>query len=197
MKRQMRYTYVILRVILVLVAGCMTVVSFCPVSSVKAYTEAEKKQAKAWLSAHGYPPTKGGAYQAYSDYMSGKLKLSEEDQKRVNQSLGKTNNSENKTSKEKTKKKKKAKKKTKKETGTEAASAEEKEQATASPTASPVSTATPSAATPTDDPDKQETEKDRTEEPASGRTKWETFGIVGGALLLIIVLVLVKIRRRK
>ena len=65
MKRQMRHTYVILRVILVLVAGCMTVVSFCPVSSVKAYTEAEKKQAKAWLSAHGYPPTKGGAYQAY------------------------------------------------------------------------------------------------------------------------------------
>ena len=196
MKRQMRHTYVILRVILVLVAGCMTVVSFCPVSSVKAYTEAEKKQAKAWLSAHGYPPTKGGAYQAYSDYMSGKLKLSEEDQKRVNRSLGKTNNSEKKTTKEKTKKKK-AKKKTKKETGTEAASAEKKGQATASPTASSVSTATPSAATPTDDSDKQETEKSDTGKPATGRTKWETFGIVGGALLLIIVLVLVRIRRRK
>ena len=196
MKRQMRHTYVILRVILFLAAGCMTAVSFCPVSSVKAYTEAEKKQAKAWLSAHGYPPTKGGAYQAYSDYMSGKLKLSEEDQKRVNRSLGKTNNSEKKTTKEKTKKKK-AKKKTKKETGNEAASAEKKGQATASPTASPVSTATPSAATPTDDSDKQETEKSDTGKPATGRTKWETFGIVGGALLLIIVLVLVRIRRRK
>lgn len=197
MKRQMRHTYIILWVILFLVAGCMTAVSFCPVSSVKAYTEAEKQQAKAWLSAHGYPPTKGGAYQAYSDYMSGKLKLSEEDQKRVNRSLGKTNNSENTTSKEKTKKKKKAKKKTKKKTGTEAASAEKKGQATASPTASPVSTATPSAATPTDDSDKQETEKSDTGKPATGRTKWETFGIVGGALLLIIVLVLVRIRRRK
>ena len=196
MKRQMRHTYIILWVILFLVAGCMTAVSFCPASSVKAYTEAEKQQAKAWLSAHGYPPTKGGAYQAYSDYMSGKLKLSEEDQKRVNRSLGKTNNSEKKTTKEKTKKKK-AKKKTKKETGNEAASAEKKGQATASPTASPVSTATPSAATPTDDSDKQETEKSDTGKPATGRTKWETFGIVGGALLLIIVLVLVRIRRRK
>ena len=88
-------------------------------------------------------------------------------------------------------------KKTKKETGNEAASAEKKGQATASPTASPVSTDTPSAATPTDDSDKQEMEKSDTGKPATDRTKWETFGIVGGALLLIIVLVLVRIRRRK
>ncbi len=38
-----------------------------------AYTEEEKAQAKAWLSAHGYSPDAGGASQAYQDYLNGKF----------------------------------------------------------------------------------------------------------------------------
>lgn len=41
--------------------------------SVYAYTEEEKEQAKAWLSANGYPPTMAGAEQAYQDYLNGKF----------------------------------------------------------------------------------------------------------------------------
>lgn len=40
---------------------------------VKAYTEEEKAQAKAWLSAHGYSPDRAGANQAYQDYLNGKF----------------------------------------------------------------------------------------------------------------------------
>ena len=38
-----------------------------------AYTEEEKAQAKAWLSAHGYSPDYGGASQAYQDYLTGQF----------------------------------------------------------------------------------------------------------------------------
>lgn len=38
-----------------------------------AYTEEQKAQAKAWLSAHGYSPDMGGANQAYQDYLNGKF----------------------------------------------------------------------------------------------------------------------------
>lgn len=41
--------------------------------SVYAYTDEEKAQAKAWLSAHGYSPDYGGASQAYQDYLNGKF----------------------------------------------------------------------------------------------------------------------------
>ena len=37
------------------------------------YTEEEKNAVKAWLSAHGYPPTRAGAEQAYQDFLNGKL----------------------------------------------------------------------------------------------------------------------------
>ena len=32
-----------------------------------------------WLSAHGYPPTRAGAEQAYQDYMDGKIDVPEAD----------------------------------------------------------------------------------------------------------------------
>lgn len=38
-----------------------------------AYTDEEKAQAKAWLSANGYSPDASGAAQAYADYMAGKF----------------------------------------------------------------------------------------------------------------------------
>lgn len=37
----------------------------------QAYTEEQKRQAKAWLSAHGYPPTEDGAWAAYDDWLNG------------------------------------------------------------------------------------------------------------------------------
>lgn len=37
------------------------------------YTEEQKNAAKAWLSAHGYAPTRAGAAQAYQDYLNGKF----------------------------------------------------------------------------------------------------------------------------
>ncbi|MBP3233265.1 MAG: hypothetical protein J6M65_02400 [Eubacterium sp.] len=47
------------------------------VSTVQAdeeeYSQEEIDAAKAWLSAHGYPPTRAGAEQAYQDYLDGKL----------------------------------------------------------------------------------------------------------------------------
>ncbi|MDE6625349.1 MAG: hypothetical protein K2K56_03135 [Lachnospiraceae bacterium] len=53
------------------------VLAFCLAFSVRgvsyAYTEEEKQQAKAWLSAHGYSPDAGGASQAYQDYLNGKF----------------------------------------------------------------------------------------------------------------------------
>lgn len=65
MKRQ------ILRVLsIVLVIICL-VFSVCDTAF--AYTEEEKAQAKAWLSAHGYSPDMGGASQAYEDYLNGKF----------------------------------------------------------------------------------------------------------------------------
>ena len=42
-----------------------------------AYTEQQKQEAKAWLSAHGYAPTRAGAEQAYQDYKDGKIDIPE------------------------------------------------------------------------------------------------------------------------
>lgn len=38
-----------------------------------AYTEEEIAQARAWLSAHGYSPDRGGAAAAYRDYLNGRF----------------------------------------------------------------------------------------------------------------------------
>ena len=52
----------------------MTALLICSASFTSyAYTEEEKAQAKAWLSAHGYSPDWGGASQAYQDYLNGKF----------------------------------------------------------------------------------------------------------------------------
>ncbi len=41
--------------------------------SEEGYSEEDIAAAKAWLSAHGYPPTRAGAEQAYQDYLDGKF----------------------------------------------------------------------------------------------------------------------------
>ncbi len=88
-------------------------------SSVAAqeYTEEQKQQAKAWLSAHGYAPTREGAYQAYADYKSGKLKIDMGDVGKAKESLKNKKKAKKKTQDKKTKKKaaKKSVKKTSKE----------------------------------------------------------------------------------
>ncbi len=43
-----------------------------PVSA-ESLTPEQKAQIKAWLSAHGYPPTRAGAEAAYQDYLAGKF----------------------------------------------------------------------------------------------------------------------------
>ena len=57
-------------ILIVMLALCTVTITSRPVQTY-AYTEEQKQQAKAWLSAHGYPPTRAGAEQAYQDYMDG------------------------------------------------------------------------------------------------------------------------------
>ena len=66
-----------LLLVLMLILGAVTITSR-PVQTY-AYTEEQKQQAKSWLSAHGYPPTRAGAEQAYQDYMDGKIAVPEAD----------------------------------------------------------------------------------------------------------------------
>lgn len=65
MKKQMLHFIIML---------CAMIVLCCSTSmTAHAYTEEEKQQAKAWLSAHGYSPDASGASQAYQDYLNGKF----------------------------------------------------------------------------------------------------------------------------
>ena len=48
-------------------------VSSSNVFAAEGYTDEQVAAAKAWLSAHGYPPTRAGAAQAYQDYLDGKF----------------------------------------------------------------------------------------------------------------------------
>lgn len=57
---------IILVLLMILVPGALLTVR-------ADYTPEEKAAAKAWLSAHGYAPTYGGAAQAYQDYLNGKF----------------------------------------------------------------------------------------------------------------------------
>ncbi len=65
MKKKIKY--IIIAVVICLI-GCMTFKT-----NSFAYTEEQKQQAKAWLSAHGYSPDAGGAAAAYQDYLNGKF----------------------------------------------------------------------------------------------------------------------------
>ena len=99
-----------LLLVLMLILGAVTITSR-PVQTY-AYTEEQKQQAKSWLSAHGYPPTRAGAEQAYQDYMDGKIDVPEADaylgrnkQKKIeekNNSTSTTNKTSQKTGSEDT-----------------------------------------------------------------------------------------------
>lgn len=57
--------------VITLLLVCTAALTFT--RTAQAYTEEEKAQAKAWLSAHGYSPDYDGASQAYQDYLDGKF----------------------------------------------------------------------------------------------------------------------------
>lgn len=59
----------------VLLLGCLLICLTLSGRAAGAYTEEEKQSAKSWLSAHGYSPDRGGAAQAYQDYLDGKLNV--------------------------------------------------------------------------------------------------------------------------
>ena len=65
-------------ILIVMLSLCTVTITSRPVQTY-AYTEEQKQQAKSWLSAHGYPPTRAGAEQAYQDYMDGKIDVPEAD----------------------------------------------------------------------------------------------------------------------
>ena len=62
------FVMILFATVLAFTAGIKT----APVTHAE-YTQEEKEQAKAWLSAHGYAPTREGAAQAYQDYLNGKF----------------------------------------------------------------------------------------------------------------------------
>lgn len=62
------FVMILLAAVLALTSG----IEAAPVTHAE-YTQEEKEQAKAWLSAHGYAPTREGAAQAYQDYLNGKF----------------------------------------------------------------------------------------------------------------------------
>lgn len=68
MSKVNRYLLVLMGCLLI---GCMGG-GLCHSQRVEAYTEEQKQQAKAWLSAHGYSADAAGANQAYQDYLAGK-----------------------------------------------------------------------------------------------------------------------------
>lgn len=51
---------------------CMTLLYKCQMVTY-AYTDEEKEAAKQWLVQNGYSPDRGGANQAYQDYLNGKF----------------------------------------------------------------------------------------------------------------------------
>ena len=61
------------------------------------YSEEEKEAAKAWLSAHGYPPTRAGAEMAYQDYLNGKFDDDPEVRKYREENEGASDNTETET----------------------------------------------------------------------------------------------------
>ena len=162
---------------------------------VSAYTEQQKQQAKSWLTAHGYAPTREGAYQAYSDYKKGKLKLSEGEKKLAKNQLSQSSVSQNKGKKKSKKATSKKKQKISdiqnqtKQRKKEKTTIQETDSIQSKVTVSPVKTVSPQK--------RNDNLADTKKSEQGGNLK--PAGMVG-ALLLVIVLVIgigVLIRKRK
>lgn len=198
MKRNAERKNRIILLVLFLLIGCVFLAYGRPTTVAKAYTEEQKQEAKAWLSAHGYPATKEGAYQAYRDYLSGKLTLSEEDQKRINQSLGqsskKKKNSTEKKKQEKSPKNKKSvdKKKEASATPRTKRSDNEKEEVQKQQSASPAS--------PSPGAKKMENRTETSEDKSTDKSTGISKGYLWGGVCLLVLLagiIALYIRKRK
>lgn len=190
--------------ILLLLSTCVLgSVSFLPATktiTVRAYTDEQKKQAKAWLSAHGYPPTMEGAYQAYQDYLSGKLTLSEEEQKIVNKNTGKSSKKKKTNSKKKTKSKKKKSSKKKDKVATEPKVETSREEATKEKKAAVSPTPTIENEDTPGGKEAESIKKCATEDTSQSDigNSWKGVAIcIGGGIILLFVVVLVCVRRGK
>ena len=73
MKKLMLLMVFILAVSLFAVCKLSVYTDISKVYADEDYSEEDKAAAKAWLIAHGYPPTRAGAAQAYQDFLDGKL----------------------------------------------------------------------------------------------------------------------------
>lgn len=197
MKRNAERKNRIILLVLFLLIGCVFLASGRPATVAKAYTEEQKQEAKAWLSAHGYPATKEGAYQAYRDYLSGKLTLSEEDQKRINQSLGqsskkKKNRTEKKQDKSSKNKKSVDKKKEASATPQTKRSDNEKEEVQKQQSAL--------SASPSPEAKKVETKTEASEDKSADRSTGIGKGYLWGGVCLLALLagiISLYIRKRK
>lgn len=186
MKNGKQRRFVIILIVLCMVGSFITTLPMENTKTVKAYTKEQKQQAKAWLSAHGYPATKEGAYQAYQDYLEGKLTLSEEEQKRVNKSLGKS--VKKKTTKNKAAKKKATATATPPEQKAEGEEAVRQARITASPSPNTQKK---------DFSNGQEIEKCGTEERENSKSAVIYLYAGGCVILIIAIILLVSICRRK
>lgn len=173
----------------VIITLSLLIALFFSVTSTKAYTEEEKQQAKAWLSAHGYSPTRAGAYQAYEDYKSGKLKLDDEQER----------TSKKKPKKKVKKKSSKSKKNTKKNTNKTV-----KNSINRSTTPAPSQTevpkeskdivpSTPKATVVSETPvnDKSvKTEKEPEVEQENGHESFSKYIYMGGAVIIVLTIIM-------
>ena len=71
----------ILIAVIALVLATISPIAYADKKSSDGYTDEQKAAAKAWLSSHGYAPTRAGANQAYQDYLNGKFDNDPEVQK--------------------------------------------------------------------------------------------------------------------
>lgn len=172
-------------------------------TTVKAYTEEQKQQAKAWLSAHGYAPTRAGAAQAYADYKSGKLKLSEAEKKLAGEKTGVSTKKKSKK-KQKVKAKKKTKKKSKEKKKTTSISSptsqpgqpgtDKNTEKTVSQSSRQIEkTGAPSS---TSEPERNKGTGDNTLPKENGSDKIIYYVIAGIVVLLIISLICVVVKRK-
>lgn len=188
MKSGKQCRFVIILIVICIVGSCVTTIPMENTKMVKAYTKEQKQQAKAWLSAHGYPATKEGAYQAYQDYLEGRLTLSEEDQNRVKKGVGKSVKKKNKKNKAAKKKAAATSAPTERKAEVGAEEAVQQAQKTASPSPN---------AHKKDFSNGQEIEKCGVEEKETSKSAVIYLYLAGCVIVIIAILLLVSICRRK
>lgn len=175
-----------------LLLGAVTITSR-PVQTY-AYTDEQKQQAKDWLSAHGYAPTRAGAEQAYQDYLDGKIDVPEADaylgknqKQQVEEKKSSTANTKNKNTQSGSDNSGKAE-----TTNTEAGKAENSEETTQNNT-----TTTTEAKTTTETKQQQKQKEEKKKQEQKKEKKKHATGITIGIVAVAIFAILVVIMRKR